>query len=292
MELTVAIILGLASLVVARPDILSILGENAIINDVQQGRPGQNIEGAYSWISPEGAEFFVKWIADRNGFRVLDSNAIPIGLDGIAADGNQVAFTNDEAKVNEILGSGVVPGINQDVEFQSSFVPSFFPFNNDFSGTTLDHNSFIPIIKDAIYFTYNPIVLRKITNDDSVSIESHEEHGPSAINVIPSVSLEIDSDSQQEVIDSINTIIDTASLEVHIDAEPDFLVSHEEFGEKLTLPDIEDNELFSLSEEELVPIIHNDVPLSVSEEVVFGARDEVVFGARDEILFNEISSEQ
>jgi len=33
------------------------------------------VEGEYSFIAPNGEEYFVKYIADHLGFRILDSNA-------------------------------------------------------------------------------------------------------------------------------------------------------------------------------------------------------------------------
>merc|ERR1712106_183624 len=287
MELTAVILLGLASFTVARPDMRNIAGVN-IANDVQQGIPGQNIEGTYSWTSPEGAEFFVKWIADKNGYRVLDSNAIPIGVDGIAADGFQGAFDTDEVKVKQILGSGVVPAINEEEVngLQSSFTPSFIPFNDYFSDAAgLDQDDFVPIIKDAIYFTYNPVVFRPVIDTDlSESSVSQEEFEPELINsIINTASLEVGIDAEEEVFASINSIINPTSFEVYIDAEPDFFISDEAFGDKLSFTDVQNNLPLSLSEEEFFPVIHNDVPTSISEEV---------FGLRDEVEINEISSEQ
>jgi len=309
MELTAVILLGLASFTVARPDMRNIAGVN-IANDVQQGIPGQNIEGTYSWTSPEGAEFFVKWIADKNGYRVLDSNAIPIGLDGIAADGFQGAFDTDEVKVKQILGSGVVPAINEEEVngLQSSFTPSFIPFNDYFSDAAgLDQDDFVPIIKDAIYFTYNPVVFRPVIDIDSESTVSQEENEPQLINsiinpaslevgidaeedvfasiksMISPASFEVGNDVDEEAIAAINSIINPTSFEVYIDAEPDFFISDEAFGDKLSFTDVQNNLPLSLSEEEFFPVIHNDVPTSISEEV---------FGLRDEVEINEISSEQ
>lgn len=35
------------------------------------------MEGEYKWVAPNGEEFFVKYIADHLGYRVLESNAVP-----------------------------------------------------------------------------------------------------------------------------------------------------------------------------------------------------------------------
>ncbi|KAL7632672.1 UNVERIFIED_CONTAM: hypothetical protein RMT77_016997 [Armadillidium vulgare] len=50
------------------------------------------ITGSYSWTSPNGKEFFIRYIADDDGFRVLDSNAIPVSPHGVKADGSQGSF--------------------------------------------------------------------------------------------------------------------------------------------------------------------------------------------------------
>lgn len=49
-----------------------------------------------SWTSPEGAEFYVKYVADRNGYRVVDSNAIPATAAGVRANGAQGSFSSEE----------------------------------------------------------------------------------------------------------------------------------------------------------------------------------------------------
>lgn len=49
----------------------------------------------HSWTSPEGDEFFVKYIADEYGYRVVESNAVPRDANGLAADGNQGSFSGE-----------------------------------------------------------------------------------------------------------------------------------------------------------------------------------------------------
>ena len=52
----------------------------------------------FSWTSPEGEEFYVKYIADENGYRIVESNAVPVSADGVAADGNQGSFSGEEGE--------------------------------------------------------------------------------------------------------------------------------------------------------------------------------------------------
>lgn len=48
-----------------------------------------------SWTSPEGEQYFVKYIADDDGFRILESNAVP-AVGDVRADGNQGSFFSSE----------------------------------------------------------------------------------------------------------------------------------------------------------------------------------------------------
>merc|ERR1712001_57814 len=75
MKITMAILLGLVALAVARPSIFDFEGEDA--DHEQDGSPGEEVQGSYSWTSPEGDEFYVNH-------------------DGVAADGNQGAFGSYE----------------------------------------------------------------------------------------------------------------------------------------------------------------------------------------------------
>ncbi|CAL4135006.1 unnamed protein product, partial [Meganyctiphanes norvegica] len=72
MKLMCIVLLGLVSLSWCRPtDILDIDLSNH--EHEQEGKAGVAVEGEYSWVHPNGQEFVVKYIADDNGFRVLDS---------------------------------------------------------------------------------------------------------------------------------------------------------------------------------------------------------------------------
>ncbi|KAG7170535.1 Cuticle protein 16.8-like 2 [Homarus americanus] len=89
------LLLGLVALVAARPDnVLNFdfddFGHNQSIDD------DNTVTGSYSWTSPEGVEYFVKYIADDDGFRIVESNAVPVGAGGLKADGTQVSFRSSE----------------------------------------------------------------------------------------------------------------------------------------------------------------------------------------------------
>ncbi|XP_063589782.1 uncharacterized protein LOC134766786 [Penaeus indicus] len=93
-SMTLLVVLAMAVLVTARPDILDFEGEDH--QHQQEGDAGEHVEGSYSWTSPEGEEFHVKYVADEDGYRVLESNAVPVNHDGTAADGSQGAFGEEE----------------------------------------------------------------------------------------------------------------------------------------------------------------------------------------------------
>jgi len=106
MELTKIIFLGLVASSVARPrTVYRFQGDNA--EHWLEGAPGISVTGFYSWMSPEGLEFYVKYKADENGYRILDSNAIPVNYHGVAADGNQVNVP-DVIDGNPISHDGLV----------------------------------------------------------------------------------------------------------------------------------------------------------------------------------------
>ncbi|XP_071534583.1 uncharacterized protein [Panulirus ornatus] len=89
------IVMVLVALVASRPDtILDFEGDEH--QHTQTGEAGDQVEGYYSWTSPEGVEFYVKYVADEDGYRVLESNAIPISSYGARADGNQGSFADYE----------------------------------------------------------------------------------------------------------------------------------------------------------------------------------------------------
>nr|XP_027224424.1 cuticular protein 47Eg-like [Penaeus vannamei] len=97
MKFVVALaVLAVAVLASARPDVLDFEGEDH--QHQQEGDAGEHVEGSYSWTSPEGEEFHVQYVADEDGYRVLESNAVPVNHDGMAADGNQGAFGEEEGE--------------------------------------------------------------------------------------------------------------------------------------------------------------------------------------------------
>ncbi|XP_068215117.1 larval cuticle protein 2-like [Palaemon carinicauda] len=96
MKLTLFIILGLVAAVsVARPDSVLDLDLDDIHHD-QDIDEDQVITGTYSWTSPEGTEFFVRYVADEDGYRVLESNAVPVSSNGVRANGQQGSFDSSE----------------------------------------------------------------------------------------------------------------------------------------------------------------------------------------------------
>merc|ERR1712121_352762 len=94
MKITMAILFGLVALAVAAPTVFDFEGEDA--SHEQEGSPGEEVQGSYHWTSPEGEEFYVRYVADEDGYRVVESNAVPVNHDGVAADGNQGAFGSYE----------------------------------------------------------------------------------------------------------------------------------------------------------------------------------------------------
>ncbi|XP_076028405.1 uncharacterized protein LOC143017502 [Oratosquilla oratoria] len=94
------VLLGMAALVACRPDgFLDISLED--IHHEAAGAGGQTVTGSYSWISPDGTEYFVKYVADKFGYRVVESNAIPVSGTGVRANGRQVLFDSPEVDSRE-----------------------------------------------------------------------------------------------------------------------------------------------------------------------------------------------
>ncbi|XP_042219397.1 cuticle protein 16.8-like [Homarus americanus] len=89
------VLLGLVSLVAARPESILDLSVEDFHQDMDIDEDN-TITGSYSWTSPSGEQFFVKYIADKNGFRILESNAVPVTVGGVAADGRQGASHSSE----------------------------------------------------------------------------------------------------------------------------------------------------------------------------------------------------
>merc|ERR1712220_40045 len=58
---------------------------------------GTKIEGTYKWEDDLGNTHFVTYVADEDGYRVVDSDVIPATVDGVLADGNQGSFVSAES---------------------------------------------------------------------------------------------------------------------------------------------------------------------------------------------------
>ncbi|XP_066957143.1 uncharacterized protein [Macrobrachium rosenbergii] len=96
MKFTLFVLLGLvATVTLARPDSVLDLDLDDIHHD-QDIDDDQVITGTYSWTSPEGVEFFVRYVADEDGYRVVESNAVPVSADGVRANGEQGSFDSYE----------------------------------------------------------------------------------------------------------------------------------------------------------------------------------------------------
>ncbi|XP_027213685.2 cuticle protein CP575 [Penaeus vannamei] len=93
MKITFLVLLGLAALAAARPENVLDLDLDDLHHD--QDVDDQVVTGTYSWTSPEGDQYFVKYIADDDGFRILESNAVP-AVGDVRADGNQGSFFSSE----------------------------------------------------------------------------------------------------------------------------------------------------------------------------------------------------
>ncbi|XP_050702014.1 cuticular protein 47Eg-like [Eriocheir sinensis] len=91
------VVVAAVTLGAARPSdtVFSYEGEDH--EHTQKGETGKKVEGSYSWTSPEGYEYYVKYVADEYGYRVVDSNALPVSSWGAVPDGNQVNYDADHA---------------------------------------------------------------------------------------------------------------------------------------------------------------------------------------------------
>ncbi|XP_076028397.1 larval cuticle protein 2-like [Oratosquilla oratoria] len=89
------LVLGLAAFVACRPDeVIDIELDDQ--HHEAEGDFGDEVTGSFSWISPEGIEHFVKYVADEHGYRVVESNAVPVSGAGVRADGGQVPLDSLE----------------------------------------------------------------------------------------------------------------------------------------------------------------------------------------------------
>ncbi|XP_047481066.1 cuticular protein 47Eg-like [Penaeus chinensis] len=86
-------LLALVAVAAARPG--SVFDLDFDDFHIDQGITNRVVQGSYSWTSPNGEKFFVKYIADDDGYRVVESNAVPV-INGVAADGNQGSFDSFE----------------------------------------------------------------------------------------------------------------------------------------------------------------------------------------------------
>lgn len=86
MKLQVAILLlALAAATLARPsDIIDFETDQG--EHEQEGQAGKAVEGEYSWTAPDGTEYYVKYIADHLGYRVLESDAVPKAVQEASQD--------------------------------------------------------------------------------------------------------------------------------------------------------------------------------------------------------------
>nr|XP_027230121.1 cuticle protein CP575-like [Penaeus vannamei] len=76
MKVLLIVALALVALTAARPsDVIDI--EEDHMEHEQEGVPGTAVEGEYSWVAPDGNEYVVKYVADHNGYRVVDDNVLP-----------------------------------------------------------------------------------------------------------------------------------------------------------------------------------------------------------------------
>ncbi|KAK3881734.1 hypothetical protein Pcinc_013848 [Petrolisthes cinctipes] len=94
MKIAVVLLLGLVALVAARPESVLDMDLEDIHQDLDIDEDNV-FHGEYRWTSPEGNEYFVKYVADEDGYRVLESNAVPITDGGVAANGAQGSFSSD-----------------------------------------------------------------------------------------------------------------------------------------------------------------------------------------------------
>ncbi|XP_050702002.1 larval cuticle protein 2-like [Eriocheir sinensis] len=95
MKFAVVTLLALAAVVAARPDKVMDIDLEDIHHDLDIA-DDTSVTGTYSWTSPEGESYFVKYVADEDGYRVVESNVVPASVDGVRADGAQGSFVSVE----------------------------------------------------------------------------------------------------------------------------------------------------------------------------------------------------
>ncbi|XP_066956382.1 uncharacterized protein [Macrobrachium rosenbergii] len=95
MKVTILLVVAFATLVLARPDnVLNIELDDIILD--QDIAEDSTVTGSYTWTDPEGNQHFVKYVADDDGYRVLESNVVPATVDGVRANGEQGSFVSLE----------------------------------------------------------------------------------------------------------------------------------------------------------------------------------------------------
>ncbi|XP_064104228.1 cuticle protein 16.8-like [Macrobrachium nipponense] len=95
MKITLFVLLTLGTVALARPDSIFDFDLDDIHQD-QDIDDNRVITGSYSWIAPDGVKYFVRYVADDDGYRVLESNAVPATVLGIRANGQQGSFLSSE----------------------------------------------------------------------------------------------------------------------------------------------------------------------------------------------------
>ncbi|XP_068214629.1 cuticle protein CP575-like [Palaemon carinicauda] len=77
MKVLLLIALGLVALAAALPSDDIVDFELDDHEQEQEGQPGRAVQGEYSWTAPDGNEYYVKYEADRFGYRVVEDNVVP-----------------------------------------------------------------------------------------------------------------------------------------------------------------------------------------------------------------------
>ncbi|XP_050702005.1 cuticle protein 16.8-like [Eriocheir sinensis] len=90
-SVTVLVLAGLSVFAAARPE-TTFSHETDDSHHEQLIDDDNIISGSYRWTSPEGLELFVRYVADKDGFRIVESNVVPASSLGVLADGQQGAF--------------------------------------------------------------------------------------------------------------------------------------------------------------------------------------------------------
>ncbi|XP_068214676.1 uncharacterized protein [Palaemon carinicauda] len=95
MKLALIVFFGMVAMVVARPDSVLDVDLEDILMD-QDIAEDSSVTGSYTWTDPDGNQHFVKYVADDDGYRVIESNVVPATADGVRANGEQGSFVSLE----------------------------------------------------------------------------------------------------------------------------------------------------------------------------------------------------